>query len=46
MSWGERSFFLSGSREQRPPPPSGGGGGGGQLLMYLIYKAGLYYAVR
>ena len=20
MSWGERSFFLSGSREQRPPP--------------------------
>ena len=19
MSWGERSFFLSGSREQRPP---------------------------
>ena len=43
MSWGERSFFLSGSREQR-----GGirGGGGGQLLMSLIYKAGLYYAVR
>ena len=36
MSWGERSFFLSGSR----------GGGGGQLLMSLIYKAGLYYAVR
>ena len=34
MSWGERSFFLS------------GGGGGGQLLMSLIYKAGLYYAVR
>ena len=25
MSWGERSFFLSGSREQRPPPPRGGG---------------------
>ena len=25
MSWGERSFFLSGSREQRPPPPVGGG---------------------
>ena len=23
MSWGERSFFLSGSREQRPPPPWG-----------------------
>ena len=40
MSWGERSFFLSGSREQRP------GGGGGQLLISLIYKAGLYYAFR
>ena len=25
MSWGERSFFLSGSRVQRPPPPGGGG---------------------
>ena len=24
MSWGERSFFLSGSRVQRPPPPGGG----------------------
>ena len=46
MSWGERSFFLSGSRVQRPPPPGGGGGGGGQLLMSLIYKAGLYYVVR
>ena len=29
MSWGERSFFLSGSRVQRPPPPRGGGVGGG-----------------
>ena len=26
MSWGERSFFLSGSREQRPP------GGGGAII--------------
>ena len=23
MSWGERSFFLSGSRVQRPPPGGG-----------------------
>ena len=28
MSRGERSFFLSGSREQRPP----GGGGGGAII--------------
>ena len=26
MSWGERSFFLSGSRVQRPSPRRGGGG--------------------
>ena len=25
MSWGERSFFLSGSRVQRHPPQGGGG---------------------
>ena len=24
MSWGERLFFLSGSRVQRPPPGGGG----------------------
>ena len=24
MSWGERSFFLSGSRVQRHPPGGGG----------------------
>ena len=36
MSWGERSFFFKGAWSK---------GGGGQLLMSLIYKAGLYYAV-
>ena len=38
MSWGERSFFFQGAASNDPP--------GGQLLMALIYKAGLYYAVR
>ena len=41
MSWGERSFFFQGAGSKDPPV----GGGGGQLLMSLIYKAGLYYAV-
>ena len=40
MSWGERSFFFQGAGSKDPPS-----GGGGQLLMSLIYKAGLYYAV-
>ena len=41
MSWGERSFFFQGAWSKDPPT----GEGGGQLLMSLIYKAGLYYAV-
>ena len=39
MSWGERSFFFQGAGSKDPPPP------GGQLLMSVIYKAGLHYAV-
>ena len=42
MSWGERSFLFQGAESKDPLPPVGGGG---QLLMSLIYKAGLYYAV-
>ena len=38
MSWDERSFFFQGAGSKDPP--------GGQLFMSLIYKTGLYYAVR
>ena len=37
MSWGERSFFLSWSREQRPP--------GGAIINVSDLQSGLYYAI-
>ena len=43
MSWGEfvkGHFNFSREQEAKTPP-----GGGRQLLMSLIYKSGLYYAV-
>ena len=36
--------IFSFRKQEAKTPPVGGGGGG--LLMSLIYKAGLYYAVR
>ena len=43
MSWGRKVIFSFREQGAKTPP----WGGGGQLLMSLIYKAGLYYyAVR
>ena len=42
MSWEKGHFSFREQGAKTPPLPEGGGG---QLLMSLIYKAGLYYAI-